>query len=288
MKKIFYCLFSLICIVTFLVSGCSVNTAKKDSSNKLTLEEIKESYSKTNENILSTKEYENYLLVESQIATFANRFTFYDLKTGDKDILPSPPEFIESAKIIDENNIILYAKGTNSESGFQVFPYEIHCTRGGENSSLEGDFIPTYKEVRFPLNKQISLKGKEKEEISDIRVTVNGLQVCFSSQSGSEDMFHADYLDIPTTDISYNETTEEFSLEFQDAIFGKSLLKTSLLPYNNTFIKSLNLNQRDNKAVIIIKTNKTSKYFMGKKSKIDEAEKGMSYLDIEFSGNTTE
>lgn len=210
------------------------------------------------------------------------------MKTGDKDILPSSADFIDSAKMIDENNIILYAKGTSSESAWQVFPYEIDCTRGAENNNSEGDFIPTYKNVVFPINKQISLKGKDKEEIKDILITVNGLQVCFGPQSGNNESFNADYLDIPTTDISYNETAGEFSLKFHDTLFEKSLCETGLLSYHNTFIKSLNLKESDDSAVIIIKINKTSKYFTGKKFSIDAAENDIPYLDIQFTESSTD
>lgn len=294
-KKLYYFL-CLICIVVVVISGCSSNVIKTDSSNKnsnntkskLTLDEIKQSYAKTDEKILSTKEYKNYVLVESQAPTFANRFTLYDLKTGDKDILPSGDNFIDSAKIIDENKVILYAKGTFSESALHVFPYEIHCSRGAENNNSQGDFIPTYKYVAFPINKQISLKGKDKEEIKDILITVNGLQVCFGPQSGNNESFNADYLDIPTTDIAYNETAGEFSLKFHDTLFEKSLCKTGLLSYHNTFIKSLNLKESNDSAIIIIKINKASKYFTGKKSSIDADENGIPYLDIQFTESSTD
>jgi PBP1b-binding outer membrane lipoprotein LpoB len=285
----FYYLFCLICItiITILVSGCSLNGTKSSSSNtvnyksedKLTMDEIKQSYAKTDEKILNTKEYKNYVLVESQAPTLANHFTLYDLKTGDKDILPSGIDFIDSANIINENHIILYAKGTNSESVGQIFPFEIDCMRGAENNNVDGDFIPTFKNIKFPINKQISLKGKGKEEITDIRVTVNGLQVCFGPQSGSDASFNADYVDIPTTDISYDKTVGELSLKLQDTLFAKSLSNTSSMLHNNTYIKSLSLKENENSAIITIKLNDSAQYYIGKKASI---EVGIPYMDIQF------
>jgi hypothetical protein len=288
MNKKFYFVFCSLCItVIILVSGCSLNGTKSKSSNtsdsktpgKLTLDEIKNSYAKTDEKILNTQAYKNYILVESQAPTLANRFNFYDLETGDKDILPSGVDFIDSAKIMDENHIILYSKGINSESVLQIFPYEIDCMRSAEKNNLDGDFIPIYKDIKFPIDKQISLKGKGKEEINDIRVTVNGLQFCFGPQNSSDANFYADYVDCPATDISYDKTTGELSLKLQDTIFAKSLSKTISLLHFNTYIKSLNLKESENSVIITIKLNDTAKYYIGKKASIDE---GIPYMDIQF------
>lgn len=288
MSKKFYNLFCLICIIiTVLVSGCSLNGTKSSSSNtisnkstnNLTVDEIKQSYAKTDEKILNTKEYKNYVLVESQAPTLVNHFTLYDLKTGDKDILPSGIDFIDSANIINENHIILNAKGTNSESAMQIFPFEIDCLRGAENDNVDGDFIPTFIDIKFPINKQISLQGKGKEEITDIRVTVNGLQVCFGPQSGSDVSFNVDYVDIPTTDISYDKTVGELLIKFQDTLFTKSLSKTSSTLNNNTYIKSLSLKENENSTIVTIKLNDSAQYYIGKKASIEAS---IPYMEIQF------
>lgn len=292
MRKKFYYLLCLIFITIFTISisGCSPNKTKSSSADiinmksedKLTLDEIKQSYSKTDEKILNTKEYKNYILVESQAPTLANHFTLYDLKTGDKDILPSGIDFIESANIINENNIILYANGTNSESEAQSFPFEIDCMRGAENINVDGDFNPTYKDIKFPINKQISLKGKRKEVITDIRITVNGLQACFGPQGGTEESFNADYVDIPATDISYDKTSGELSLKLQDTLFSKSLSDSISLLKSNTYIKSLSLKEKEKSAIITIKLNDSAQYYTGKKATI---EIGIPYMDIQFFNN---
>lgn len=295
MKRKLYFIFCLIWITSIILfSGCtnetkvnSSNVSNDKTKNKLTLEQIKQSYAKTDEKILDTQTYKKYVLVESQVPTLANRFTLYNLKTGSKNILPSGVDLIDSANIIDDNNIILYSKGTNSESVNQVFPYEIDCTRSTENNSQDGGFIPIYKEIKFPVDKQISLKGKGKEEITDIRVTLNGLQVCFGPQRGSETGFVADYVDCPSTDISYDNTTGEFSLKFQDTIIAKSLLKANEISQHNTYIKSLNIKQDNNVAMIKISLNDTAKYYTGKKSSIEYKQEsiGIPYMDMEFFNN---
>lgn len=297
MKKKLYFVFYLICVVAIIFSGCSSNKAKAGSSNsnsdktknKLTLEQVKQSYAKTDEKVLSTKEYKNYVLIESQDPANGNSFTLYDLKTGDKDILPSGTAIIDFAKIIDENNIIFYSKGTNSISAGQVFPYEIDCARGAENSSFDGDFVPTYKDIKFPVDKQISLKGKGKEVINDIRVTLNGLQICFGPQDSKDINFYAGSTDNPSMDISYNKTAGEFSLKFQDTKITKALSNASSLSNVNIFIKSLNLKEVDNSSILTIKLDEGAKYFIGKKAYIykttDRVQNEIPYLDIQFIEN---
>lgn|GEM_PF-3038712 len=292
MKKKFYFIFCLIIPSVILFSGC-INETKVNSSNEsidkaknqLTLEQIKQSYVKTDEKILNTQEYKNYILVESQIPTSANHFTLYNLKTGSKNILPSGVDYIDSVNIINENNIILYSKGTNSESVGQIFPYEIDCTRVTENNSLDGGFIPINKEIKFPIDKQIALMGKKKEEITDIRVTVNGLQICFGPQDSKDVFFYADYTDIPTMDIFFDKTTKEFSLKFQDTKITKSLSNANSLSNGNTFIKLLNLKEDGTSTILTIKLNEEVKYYTGKKAHIDGIENKSPYLDIQFAAN---
>lgn len=266
-----------------------INANRNKAENKLTIEQIKQSYAKTDEKVLSTHEYKNYVLVESQAPTIANHFTLFDLKTGDRDVLPGGINFLDSAKIIDENNIILYSKGTNSESDRQVFPFEIDCTRGTENSVSDGDFVPSYKDIKFPIDKHIYLKGKSKELINDIRVTLNGIQICFGPQDINDVNFYADYTDTPSFDISYDKKAGEFSFKFQDTKIKKALSSMSFKSNSNTFIKSLNLKEIGSSAEITIKLSDAAKYFTGRKAYIEDfmAGKGNDspYLDIQFMTN---
>lgn len=297
-KKISFILCMICVAVIILVSGCNSGKTKTNLSNidgdktknKLTLEQIKQSYSKTDEKVLNTQEHRNYVLVESQVSTNGNRFILYDLKTGDKDILPSSAYSIDSAKIIDENNITLYSNGAYSQSAWQTFPYEIDCTRGAENSSSDGDFIPIYKDIKFPIDKQISIKGKGKEIINDIRVTLNGIQICFGPQDSKDANFYADYADAPSFEISYDQTAGDFSLKFQDTKIINALTNTSSLLNSNTFIKSLDLKEVGDSAILTIKLNESTKYFSGKKAHIykttDGVQNEIPYLDMQFMENS--
>lgn len=318
MNRKFYYVFCLICITAIiLVSGCSLsktenvpqdtNGGKSVSSDmnggktqdnltqdKLTLEGIKQSYANTGEKIICTKEYENYVVVESQPSDSPGVLTLYNLKTGDKDVLPGNGYRIDFQKIniVDENHIVLYTEGNNYINGYQAFPFEIDCQRGSENTSLDNDFIPYYKDVKLPIAKQISLRGKNtKEEITDIRVTVNGLQVCFGPQSSDDMNFGAAYVDCPGTDISYDKASGEFTLKFKDTRIAKSYTDNSPKSYSNSYIKSINLKENGDSAAIIIKLNDLAKYYTGKKSEVDydvQNSLGIPYMDIQFFNSNME
>lgn len=59
----------------------AVKSGYTDTSNhtELTIDKIKQSYN-ADEKILSILEYENYVLVESQVPTYTNRYILYDFK----------------------------------------------------------------------------------------------------------------------------------------------------------------------------------------------------------------
>jgi hypothetical protein len=278
-----------------MFSGCNSKGTKTNPpaesngkiENKVTLDEIKKGYSDTDEKILNIQEYGSYILVESQAPTFANKFTFYNLKTGDKDILPKGADFIDSAKIVDENHIILYAKGTNSESPLEVFPFEIECVRDAENINSEGDFFAVYRDYKLPVDKKLSLKGKQKVQISDIRVTVNGLQVCFGPQIPDDPGFYADYTDAPSMDMFFNRDNREFSITFKDTILGKPYEGKASLPYSNTYIKSMKLSRMGDSTVITMQLNKAAVYYKGSKDSIFEYGEDIDipYIDIQFFGS---
>lgn len=265
------------------------DTGENMVQNKLTLEQIEESCAKANEEIISTRKYGDYIIVESHPLNSSIIITLYNLKTGDKDMLPSCEYRIDSDKTywVNENDIILYSSGKNYVCGYQSFPLQIHCKRDSENIGSNSDFMPYLEDVKLPVTQQISLNGKPnvKQEITDIRVTVNGLQICFGPQDSEDILYIADYVDCPPTSISYDETCKEFTLKFKDTRFAQSYANISSLPYSNSYIKFIDLKESSDSASVIIKLNGSAKYFTGKKSEVDFDmlnSVGIPYMDIQF------
>ena len=328
MNKKFYYVICFICFVgIFFVSSCNLNETKEISSDtvnnitqgkltsdatnditqvesvpstadnkineNLTIDKIKQSY-KADEKILNTLEHGNYVLVESQVPTYANKYILYDLITGDKDPLPTSEYSTDSKKIriVDANNLILYATGNNAVYAYQSFPFEIQCIRGSKNIDSDKDFVAVYNDIKFPINTQLTLRGKNvKEEVTDIKVTVNGIQVCFGPQNSDDINYSAAYVDCPVTDISYDETNREFNINFKNTKYGKLYTDISSLSCSNPYIESLNLKESENSAMIVIKLNDKVKYFAGKKDTVSFDmfnSLGIPYMDIQFFNSNME
>lgn len=66
------------------------------------------------------------------------------------------------------------------------------------------DFAVVNKDIKFPIDKQLSLDGKPKEQMTDVKVMLNGIQISFGPQKGQRDGFYADYADTPAFAVSYD------------------------------------------------------------------------------------
>jgi hypothetical protein len=126
MKKIMPIVMPLL-LAALLISiyGCNFSGGKSDSkqsikSSQLTIDDIKKRYTGTN--IKDIRQInKDYVLVESQQETCANRFDVISLKTGKQDILPTVPEFVTLEEIENENTFIFLSSGKNSESSLGAF-----------------------------------------------------------------------------------------------------------------------------------------------------------------------
>lgn len=107
-------------------TGCSYLNKKSlnvpsvnqvNSSNhetfKLTFDKIRKNYTDTKIKSMQNIGTE-YVLVESQGDTFANKFDIYNFKTGDMDTLPTMPEFVTLEKVENENYFVFLSSGKNS------------------------------------------------------------------------------------------------------------------------------------------------------------------------------
>ncbi len=226
----------LLFFIILVLVGCSrfnnrISSEDVESSNiknetKISIEEIKKNY--IEEEILNIKQInENIVLVESQIETFANRFDIYNLDTGDKDTLPTMPEYVTLHSIENENYLIFLSSGKNSETNIGTFPNFIRCIRVKEEPNSENDFIAIREELVCDIGESISSGSKTCSNLSNGIVTMDSLQVVFEPIKGKESVFFAATTDIPPTKVHYDESShlvyidievEEMSENFNNAI----------------------------------------------------------------------
>lgn len=260
-------LFVLILFLPIIFSGCTagnekdannipggqVDNANEDTTQSvLTLDEIKERYTDTNiKNIQNIGE--EYLLVESQKDTFANRFDLYNLKTGDMDTLPTMPYFVTLENIENENYFVFLSSGKNSQSPMGTFPCLIKCIRIKTDLNESDDFIALFEEKYFSLEDVVQSGIKHECIMSDLNITFEGLEVLFKPIKGKEALFYAAITDIPPTKTSYDKDKKQMTFEIGTKHLGeglKGMKKVSI--DDNQFISSYEIEQKDNKIYLIV------------------------------------
>lgn len=236
------------------------STVKYGSKNVFTIEKIKENY-KT-EKINDIKQFignsgMQYALVSYVDKYKMNAFDIYNLKTGDRDILPVNPYKVTLENINNENEIVFFANGEDSNTCHTIFPFKITCYRNDENIKSNMDFYCYYnKNLYLQIDKNVAMGclGCDKNSLlSDITLTFNGLDVLFKPLPGDEGSFFADQAYIPETKTQYVKGKNQFIITFSHTTFSKELLKNKVLKYDfNLYYKSIEMIQEDTNASLVI------------------------------------
>lgn len=282
----------IILAYSFILSGCANNikeaktsSTKKQSptSNsktiKLTLDDIKKKY--TDSKIKNIQNIgEEYVLVESEQDTLANKFDIYNLKTGAMDTLPTMPEFVTLEKIVNENYFIFLDSGRNSESPFGNFPHLLSCIK--VKSDNNDNFISFQDDKYFNLDYSVQSGSKKDILMSNMNITFDGLQVLFQPLKGKELQFYADFTDIPPTKTSYNKELKQLVFEIETDEISESLKSMKKINVdNNQYVKSYEITQKDNKTYLIVTVSDLVKTYNIKTKRLPDQ---LPYFTVEFSG----
>lgn len=260
----------------------NVNKGKGESKTtlKLTIEEIKKKYAD-----IKIKNIKNigdeWVLVESQQDTFANRFDIYNLRTGDMDSLPTLGEFVTLNKIENENYFIFLSSGKNSESPFSKFPYLIKCIRVKNDLKSNDDFIALTEEKYFSLDYSMESGSKSEGILSNLNVTLEGIQVLFRPIKGKEMEFYAADTDIPLTKNIYDKEKKEIIFQIHTAQIDEKLVtKKAVSIEDNQYMNYYKIEQKDNKIYVTIGLKDGTKEYMVKIKRMPD---GLPYFSIEFN-----
>lgn len=258
---------SILILIAILASAIIIfyiasNTVKSCSNNILTIDKIKENY-KT-EKIKDIKQFIGnsgiqYALVSYEDKYKMNAFDIYNLKTGDRDILPINPYKVTLENINNENEIVFFANGEDYNTSHSTFPFKITCYRNAENVKSNMDFYCYYnKNLYLQIDKKVTLGSNKYSLLSDITLTFNGLDVLFGPLPGNEVNFFADQAYIPETKTQYIKEKNQFIITFSHTAFNKELLKNKVLKYDsNLYYKSIEMIQDDTNAALVINLTDT-------------------------------
>lgn len=169
-------LFILSLALILLLAGCELKPVSKDKDKNakpsgeylLNREMIKEKY--TTEGLgefVEASNFGDYVMIEYLVGGDNHFFDLYNLKTGDRDIMPldCPNASLHS---FGPNGVVFHSDGVSPGNGHRYFPYTIICTRVEEVTGREHDFYAERRELYKPIDEGVEFGVKSDEMVSDL------------------------------------------------------------------------------------------------------------------------
>lgn len=235
--------------------------------HEVTLEQIKSAYKQGE--ILDINTYgDNYVLVKSHeipepgIALNPNDvYTFYNLKTGDKDILDTSPFIVELQKIESPNHILFSCNGQNIMAPFHDFPFILSFERKEENVDSESDFTVTHVPQYYSLEKSMTFGDASNAIISDINISSTSIEVKFAGSNSPYDFILADGR-IPVTKVEYSPNMNSIMFQFKGSFIDKKYKDSSMvINQGNDFMDSVELKENPDNACVTINLKPSVKQY---------------------------
>lgn len=236
-----------------------------ESKYKLTIEDIKAKYTGGYEGKLvnTTLYFEHYVLAEytreGKKGDSIHYFDWYNLETGDKDVLPVDGYEAKLVKAITKDNLLFTTNIVNINDGNKYFPQVIQCLRQSEIIGNENDFLQVTKDYYLPINQGIDM-GLKTGTLMDMQVSNEGVEVKFGPIKGDEIGYYAGYETIPPTKITYNKAGNQLIIEFKDSVIGSDI-KKSVISSSNRYVKSVYVERSDSKIILTINLEDATKYY---------------------------
>lgn len=273
MKRYIFIIILSLALITFF-AGCESISASKDNSQNikstegsvLTLEDIEEKYKTENlgEIVEISNFGGNYVIVEYLPGGDGHWFDLYNLKTGDRDIMPldCPNASLHSFGS-NPDGVIFEADGVSPGNGHKYFPYYIICTRAEEVTGSEHDFHMQTRDLYKPIDEGLEFGVKSNEMIKDLKGTLSGFELQFAPQEGKEAEFYAGYATIPVMKTSYNSSKNQFMIELISTTVSIDLLKK---PFNeqNMYIDSIEMKESGSNTLILVNLKDNVKFYNAK------------------------
>lgn len=161
---------------------------------------------------------------------------------------------IEIDEIISENEICFVNRtGKCSDTNKIGFPHIIRCVRDNKENQFESIKEDLFLDIETPFR-----FGANKSDISDIKIYTDSIEILFDVK------FVAGYVTIPPADISYDKDEEQMIIIFDrcNTEFDIDTLSDTEV---NPFIRTIDLENVDNKCILKIGLKSTKKYNMKEK-----------------------
>ena len=278
-------LLGLVWAVT-MFSGCTSESNPQQTGNQkndlaITVEDVKKSYSDSE--IVNITSYGNHVLVESHKDTLANRFDWYNLKTGDKDTLPTVPYYVTLEEIVDQEQVLFYADGRNHINGYRAFPFTVKSIRDQENLGSEGDFRQEYWRKYLPLDREARFGGGGRKAIGDVRISFDGLEVLFEPVPGLEAEFFATRSRISSTKTSYLENDGSFIIQFKDTVLSSKLKEELNNKSANRYLESYKLAENNGDTELTLKLRAPVNFYSATTHHLPIMDSDLPFVSFHFA-----
>lgn len=256
-------------------------TSTNESVPKLTLDEIKNKYTDSDVKIKNIQHIgQEWVLVQSQRETFADKFDIYNLKTGDMDAIQEGFEYVTLEKVVNENYFIFLSSGKNSESIYGDFPHLINSIRVKNELNAGDNFMSFNEDKYFKLDYSVNSGCKEHAVLSDIIVTLNGFEVLFEPRNSNDMEFYTAATDIPPTTTIYDKKKNQMIFELSTEQIGSKFKNRKKIDVEgNQFISSLEISQKNNKIYLTVDIKDITKEYMVKKNRLPSQ---LPYFTVSF------
>lgn len=246
-------------------------TSEEQNNSKLTLDDIKSRYSDGDAgSIVNIYEQGVYILVE-YLKEQEQYFDLYNLKTGDWDILPRTYTRLKLDRFYEGSSIRFVSDGVCTINGAKIFPFYFNCSRDGEVIESSNDFAADMQEKYYRIEDSVEFGNKPNEMISDIRITLRGIEMAFAPMKGYEGPFFTAYTTIPPIRTSYDEVKKQFIIEFQETKLDESFdtKKLSVNPENH-FIVAIKVLKDGNNCKIILNLKEEAHVYSAMENKVND------------------
>lgn len=207
-----------------------------------------------------------YALVKKERPGEPSWFYFFDLVTGEKQVLNTGFYFARLHKIKSPNWYLFHADGTISEYTAKDFPVLIECSRIEEGEKFRSEFKARY----LPLHEKAELGSKSNTVVKDVKVTIQGIEISFGPMKGHEMMFHAAFSDIPVTKTAYDKDKHQFIIHFMKTqISGDIPADKYRIEEQNGYIKSAYLVSDESSCKLFVNLKESAKFYRAFRKSLD-------------------
>lgn len=287
MKKIFFIL--LILGVSVFFPGCindsyknEMQTANEAEKKKMTVDEVVKSYESENlGKVIGVKEYKNHVLVEYINDADMRWFNWHNLKTGDRDSVGNMGTGSKLSQILSEDYLIFEADGVRVDNGHRGFPFLIECWRPGEATGYDGEFHNTRKEKYLRIDEEYEFGIKQNVLVSDIKVTLKGVEMLFAPMEGEEGSFYTAYTSIPVMKTAYVQEKNQFLVKLKGTKINPKLNKNNL-KVQNSYVHSIELKESENDTIAAISLKEGANYYTARQGHLEPAIDDFPFVEFAF------